>query len=69
MARLLGVLGAGEALKAAELMQRLGLRHRPTFRAHYLNPALSAGWIEMTDPEAPRSPMQKYRRTRKRVGR
>jgi len=69
VARLLGVLGAGEALKAAELMQRLGLRHRPTFRAHYLSPALAAGWIEMTDPQAPRSPMQKYRRTQKRAAR
>jgi len=69
VARLLGVLGNGEALKAAELMQRLGLRHRPTFRAHYLNPALAAGWVEMTDPDAPRSPMQKYRRTPKRAAR
>lgn len=69
VARLLEVLGAGETLKAAELMQRLGLRHRPTFRAHYLNPALAAGWIEMTDPNAPRSPMQKYRRTQKRTPR
>ncbi|TQC33999.1 Fic family protein, partial [Rhodococcus sp. WS7] len=50
-------------LKASELMQRLGLAHRPTFSNNYLKPALVAGLIEMTDPASPRSPAQKYRRT------
>lgn len=61
VARLLKTLSEGVALKAGELMQRLGLAHRPTFRGNYLNPALAAGLIEMTDPASPRSPVQKYR--------
>lgn len=62
VARLLQALPPGEALKASELMQRLGLAHRPTFSNNYLKPALAAGLIEMTDPASPRSPAQKYRR-------
>ncbi|QXI41011.1 Fic family protein [Pseudomonas xantholysinigenes] len=63
VARLLEVLKPGLALRANELMERLELSHRHTFRANYLKPALAAGLIEMTDPTAPRSPMQQYRRT------
>lgn len=62
VARLLQALPSGEALKASELMQRLGLAHRPTFSNNYLKPALVAGLVEMTDPGSPRSPGQKYRR-------
>lgn len=36
--RLLSVLG-NDMLSAAEIMERLGLSHRPTFRKNYLNPA------------------------------
>ena len=61
--RLLRVLKQQPALKAGELMQQLGLAHRPTFRSNYLNPALSAGLVEMTDAASPRSPVQKYRLT------
>jgi hypothetical protein len=62
VARLLQVLSPGAALKSSELMQRLGLSHRPTFTQNYLKPALAAGMIEMTDPASPRSPAQQYRR-------
>jgi Fic family protein len=58
--RLLAVLRPGESLEAVELMERLGLRHRPTFRQHYLRPALDGGWIEMSQPESPSSPAQRY---------
>jgi hypothetical protein len=44
-------------------MERLGLRHRPTFRKNHLNPALALGLIEMSHPESPRSPVQRYRLT------
>jgi Uncharacterized conserved protein len=63
VARLLHALNGGVALKAGELMQHLQLAHRPTFRNNYLNPALAAGLVEMTDPDSPRSPVQKYRLT------
>lgn len=59
---LLHALG-DNALSASELMGRLELTHRPTFRQSYLHPALEAGWIERTDPASPSSPRQKYRRT------
>lgn len=62
LAALLAVLAPGTSASASELMQRLALQHRPHFRSHYLNPALAAGWIEMTDPTSPRSPRQRYRR-------
>lgn len=63
VARLLQVLLPGEQAKASELMQRLGLSHRPTFTRNYLKPALAAGLVEMTAPAAPNSPAQKYRRS------
>lgn len=59
--RLLSVLGE-EELPAAELMKRLGLSHRPTFRKNYLTPALEKGLIERTIPDKPNSKNQKYRK-------
>ena len=50
-----------DTLSATEIMKRLGLSHRPTFRQNYLNPALSHGVIEMTIPDKPNSRNQKYR--------
>lgn len=51
--KLLTVLPPGLALKASDLMQRLGLAHRATFNKNYLKPALAASLIEMTDPGSP----------------
>jgi len=64
VAALMRAIGTGE-LGSKDVMQALGLSHRPTFRENYLNPALAAGWIERTRPNAPRSPTQRYRLTRK----
>ena len=36
-----------------------------SFTNNYLAPALSGGWLEMTQPDAPKSPTQKYRLTAK----
>ena len=44
-----------------ELMAALGLRDRVGFKYTYLDPALEAGLIEMTQPDSPHSPTQKYR--------
>lgn len=46
-----------------ELMQLLSLKHRPSFLEGYLNPALQRHLVEMTQPDSPRSPTQKYRLT------
>ena len=59
--KLLQVL-ANDTLTAAELMERLSLKHRPTFRNNYLKPALAKGLIEMTVPDKPNSKNQKYRK-------
>ena len=50
-----------DVLSTSEIMKRLGLSHRPTFRQNYLNPALSNGIVEMTIPDKPNSRNQKYR--------
>ena len=59
--RLLTSLG-DDVLSTRELMGRLNLRHRPTFRDNYLLPALQLRLVEMTVPEKPNSSRQKYRR-------
>lgn len=59
--RLLSALG-DDTLSAAELMERLSLSHRPTFRKNYLNPALEQSLIERTIPDKPNSKNQKYRK-------
>jgi len=44
-------------------MELLGVKHRPTFRKNRLNPAMEGSFVEMTQPDSPRSPSQKYRLT------
>ena len=58
--KLLHALDGKAPLKVNELMSAVGLAHKATFRANYLTPALEAGLIEMTHPDSPRSPSQKY---------
>lgn len=60
--RLLAVFKRGEVLRATALMQRLGLKHRPSFRLRYLLPATHANVIEPTIANTPQSPNQKYRK-------
>ncbi len=43
---LLKALTNQHAMTASDLMKQLGLKHRPTFRKNYLNPALQNKWIE-----------------------
>lgn len=59
--RILYALG-DETLSATDLMERLGLSHKPTFRKNYLNPALEQKLIERTIPNKPNSKNQKYRK-------
>jgi Fic family protein len=59
--KLLGVMGK-DTLSAAQIMEKLGLNHRPTFRQNYLNPALELEVIERTIPDKPNSRNQRYRR-------
>lgn len=43
-----------------EIMDFIGLTHRPTFIYTYLNPLVSSGKLEMTIPDNPNSMYQKY---------
>ena len=49
-----------EPLSPKYLRSKLEIKHRPTFRENYLDPALTAQLIEMTQPESPNSPTPKY---------
>jgi ATP-dependent DNA helicase RecG len=59
--RLLSVM-EGEHSRG-ELQERLQLKHRDSFTALYLQPALDAGAIQMTIPDKPNSSKQRYRLT------
>ncbi|MEG2784568.1 MAG: Fic family protein, partial [Lachnospiraceae bacterium] len=47
-----------------EMMELLGLKHRPSFRNNYLLPALELGYVEMTIPDKPNSSKQKYKKVK-----
>jgi Fic family protein len=57
--KLLSVMGEGY-LSSAQMMAKVGLSHKPTFRKNYLLPALKQGLITMSQPDTPNSPKQKY---------
>ena len=63
ISRLIKFLGDKE-MSATDIMSRLGLSHRPTFRKNYLAPALEKGIIERTIPDKPNSKNQKYRKVK-----
>ena len=47
----------------AEIQKKLGLADEKHFREKYQQPGLKLGVIEMTVPDKPQSPLQKYRLT------
>ena len=47
-------------MSLTELMEKVGLKSRDTFRKNYIIPALEAGLIGMTEPNKPKSKNQKY---------
>lgn len=60
VAQLLPLLQRGP-LGRDQLQQLLQLKDRKSFSARYLQPALQAGFIEMTIPDKPNSRLQQYR--------
>ena len=62
--RLLKAVGHREK-SVAQLLVCTGIKGRKDFRTRYLTPALEQGLIEMSQPDSPRSPTQKYRLTTK----
>jgi len=53
-----------EKLSAKEIMDKIGIKHRPTFRQNYLIPATRLGLVKMTIPDKPNSSKQKYYRVK-----
>lgn len=47
-------------MSLTELMKKVGLKSRDTFRKNYIVPALEAGLIGMTEPNKPKSKNQRY---------
>lgn len=45
---------------ATEIRQHLRLKDAKHFRKAHLEPAVTAGWLAMTLPDKPRSPLQRY---------
>ena len=60
--RLLYILKGDMSVK--EMMAALGFASRDKFLKNYLSPALKAGLVEMTEPGSPKSPKQRYRRSK-----
>ena len=54
---------------AIELMTILARSNKSKFKIAIINPLVSHGYLELTIPESPRSPIQKYRLTSKFVRR
>lgn len=56
---LIKVIGK-KSLSVKEMLDAIGLKHRPTFIENYLKLALSNGFVRMLYPESPKHPRQKY---------
>ena len=48
---------------AADLRSVMGMNNATKFKNNYLNPLIELGVVEMTQPESPNSPTQRYRLT------
>jgi len=49
-----------DVLSVAQLMEKMGLKHRPNFLEYHLNPAISEDYVRLLYPNSPRHPRQKY---------
>jgi len=52
-------------MKRIKIQEILDLKHQEYFRDNYLLPSLESGYIEMTFPDSPYHPKQRYRLTKK----
>jgi Fic family protein len=58
--KLLAVFEEGIPYTTIELMDKVGIKSRSSFKKNYLDPLLQSGVIEMTIPETPNSRNQRY---------
>ena len=54
-----------EQLSLKALIEKVGLKHRPTFLENYVNPAFRKGFLRVLYPDKPNHPRQKYLLTAK----
>ena len=59
IAKLVVALGTQE-MSVKQMMEAIGLKHRPTFLENYLNPSIANGYVHLLYPDSPRHPRQKY---------
>jgi len=52
--------GMKQAASAAEIRKLMGMTNASKFKKHYLDTLLEIGVIEMTQPNSPKSPTQRY---------
>lgn len=60
VAKLLEVMDYNVPMTAYEIMEKLGIKSKETFRDNYLNPALKSGLVSLTLPDKPTSKNQRY---------
>ena len=58
--KMLDVMEFDIPYSANEIMSKLGLKSKETFRKNYMNPALKQGLVKMTIPDKPNSKNQRY---------
>lgn len=58
--KLLVVMEEGIPCSTLELMEKVGIKSRSSFKKHYLDPLLVSGLIKMTIPNKPMSRNQRY---------
>lgn len=58
--RLLSVMDYDIPYTALEIMQKLNLKSKETFRKNYINPAIQLELVQMTVPDKPNSKNQRY---------
>ena len=49
-----------EQFTLKQIMDKIGMKHRPNFIENYLNPAIAEGYVRLLYPQSPRHPRQKY---------
>ena len=59
IAKLVVAIGTQE-MSVKQMMEAIGLKHRPTFLDNYLNPSIANGYVRLLYPDSPRHPRQKY---------
>ena len=60
VARLLNVMELDTPYTSNEILALLGLKSKEALRKNYLNPAISGGFVIMTEPDKPNSRNQRY---------